>query len=135
MIGRPYPRSTATAWAFIATSSPPLAAPSRTSASTRRSRLGASPGVRSETASASAANPDDAPAPEPGDQRADYRHGDERADRGPEQGDAEQSLAQAEPLLYGRYPYDPGAYHHAVREEHGKHRKPRRRAARDGPLP
>ena len=57
MIGRPYPLSTATACAFMATSSPPLAAPSSTSASTRRSKLGASAGVRSETASTSAAAP------------------------------------------------------------------------------
>src|SRR5215211_4497819 len=57
MIGRPYPRSTATAWAFIATSRPPLAAPSSTSEETRNSKLGASAGVTSETESASAARP------------------------------------------------------------------------------
>ena len=57
MIGRPYPLSTATACAFIATSSPPFAAPSIMRANTSSSRLGASAGVRSESESARAAVP------------------------------------------------------------------------------
>ena len=43
MIGRPYPLSTATACAFIATSSPPFAAPSMTRAGTRGAGSGPAP--------------------------------------------------------------------------------------------
>src|SRR5215211_1062179 len=57
MIGRPYPLSTATACAFIATSSPPAAAPTITSAGTGNGRFGANADARSESETTSAAVP------------------------------------------------------------------------------
>src|SRR5215212_3624910 len=57
MMGRPYPRSTTTACAFIDTSSPPFAAPSSMRAGTRKSKLGASAGVTSARTSSAAVVP------------------------------------------------------------------------------
>ena len=106
MIGRPYPLSTATACAFIATSSPPFAAPSIDDGEHEKAAdWGPAPAEEGDREQ-ERRRPDDPPATEPGDQRADDRHGDERAHRRPEQGDAEQTLAQAQLLLYGRYPDD-----------------------------
>src|ERR671912_313706 len=42
----------------------------------------------------------------------------------PEQGDAKEALAEAEPLLHGGYPDDPGPDHDAVGEKYPEHRKP-----------
>src|SRR5215210_3559471 len=67
----------------------------------------------------------DAPAPQAGDQCPDQRHGGQGPDRGPEQGDAEQSLAKTETLLHGRYPHHPRPDHDPVGEKNPEHRETR----------
>jgi hypothetical protein len=66
----------------------------------------------------------DATAPEAGDQGPDKRHGGQGPNRSPEQADAKETLAQAESLLHGGYPDDPGPDHDAVGEKHPEHREP-----------
>lgn len=59
-----------------------------------------------------------------GQHGAGGRHGEHAADRGPEQGQAEQARRQVQARLDGRDPGCPGALGHAQHGEHRGHRQP-----------